>query len=99
MSSIFRQMAEPDADILEAKSAIGLAIAKRIKARGLTQQQAAEALGISRSEVSRIMNAKLARFTIDRLVSALQSLDPSARVTVVIGANAVPGLLSENLPH
>ena len=91
MSSIFRQMGEPDADVLEAKAALGVAIAKRIKARGFTQQEAAEAMGIPRSEVSRIMGAKLARFTIDRLVVALQALDPEARVTVTIGVQASRG--------
>jgi predicted XRE-type DNA-binding protein len=34
------------------------------------------------------MGGKLARFTIDRLVTALQSLDPEARVTAAIGVEA-----------
>lgn len=91
MTSIFRQMGEADADVLAVKAALGVAIAKRVRAHGYTQQQAADAMGIPRSEVSRILGAKLARFTIDRLVMALQTLDPTARVTVRIGAEVDAG--------
>lgn len=89
MTSLFRQLGEPDADLLEAKAALGIAIARRVQARGYTQQEAADVMGLPRSEVSRIMGAKLARFTIDRLVRALQALDPEARVTVRIGARSM----------
>ena len=91
--SVFQILGEPDAALLEVKAHLGVAIARRIKARGFTQQQAADAMRLPRSEVSRILAARLSRFTIDRLVMALLALDPTAKVLLHVGEEvALPGV-------
>ena len=84
VESVFRVMGEPDAAVREVKGRLAVEILRRVKARGLTQQEAADTMGIPRSEVSRIMNGRFSRFTIDRLVTALVALDPSVRVDLAI---------------
>jgi predicted XRE-type DNA-binding protein len=84
VESVFRILGEPDAAVREVKGTLAVAIIRRVKARGLTQQAAADAMGIPRSEVNRIMNGRFSRFTIDRLVTALLALDPEVEVRMAI---------------
>jgi predicted XRE-type DNA-binding protein len=45
-------------------------------------------MGMARTDVNRILNADLARFTIDRLVTVLTKLDPT--VKIVLTSTAQP---------
>lgn len=82
--SVFHELGLPDADELVIKSELMTAILDRVKARGLNQTQAATALDMPRSEVSHLMRGHISRFTIDRLVRALATIDGGSRVRVVI---------------
>lgn len=82
--SIFQILDDPEAVLKELKGDLAAAIVRRIRDGGLSQQAAAAAMGLARSEVSRIMNGRFSRFTIDRLVTALLAIDPDAKVTVLI---------------
>ena len=82
--SVFHELGLPDADELVIKSDLMTAILERVKARGLNQTQAATALAMPRSEVSHLMHGRISRFTIDRLVRALATLDGSVRLRLVV---------------
>jgi predicted XRE-type DNA-binding protein len=82
--SIFHGLGFEDADELVIKAELTQAIMDRVSARGLNKTQAAAALGLSRPEASHLLNGRIDRFTIDRLVKALSALDSGVRVRVVV---------------
>lgn len=53
---------------------------KRIKALGLSQNQAAERLGIEQPDVCRLMNGRFIGFTTDRLLGLLNALSVDVRI-------------------
>jgi predicted XRE-type DNA-binding protein len=56
------------------KSSLMAAIALHLKARGLTQKEAAKIMGVSQPRVSDAVRAKGDKFTIDMLVDMLARL-------------------------
>ena len=91
--TVFHGLGFPDADQLAIKADLLVAIGHLVKARGHNKTQAAEAMGLTRPEASYLLNGKLERFTIDRLVRALNHLDPGRRVRVTFepAPEAIPG--------
>lgn len=71
---------EPDTKLLKAD--LAAEIIRILRERNMTGVQAAEATGFQESDISRIRNADLGRFTIDRLVTILNRLDHKVRLTV-----------------
>ena len=65
------------------KADIVLDIAARIKAKGLTQAQAAEVIGLSQPDVSKLLRGNFAGYTLDRLFSFLQALGNDVRIQIV----------------
>jgi predicted XRE-type DNA-binding protein len=63
---------------------LAAAIIKALDARALTVREAATATGFAAAYFSRVRNARLARFTLDRLIRILQALEPAARVSVQV---------------
>ena len=82
--NVFHELGLPDADELVIKSELMSAIHERVRARGLNQTQAAAVLDMPRSEVSHLMRGRISRFTIDRLVRALNNLDETVRLRLVL---------------
>jgi predicted XRE-type DNA-binding protein len=80
--SVFHQLGYCNPDELVIKSELIDSIGQLLKARGLTQQQAAEVLGMPRPEVSLLMNGKISRFSIERLVRAHNALEPEIRLHI-----------------
>jgi len=60
---------------LKVKAKLTLQIHQRIKELGLTQTKAAELLGVSQPDVSKLMNGRNTGFSVDRLLSLLNALD------------------------
>ena len=60
---------------LQIKAELARQIYNRIKALGLTQIQAAARLGISQPDVSKLMNARFAGYSTDRLIALLNALE------------------------
>ena len=65
-----------------AKAQLAHHINVSIAERGLTQTLAAELLGITQPEVSKIANGRLSGFSFDRLYRCLHALDMDVEVTV-----------------
>ncbi len=92
----FEDVGLPDADTKLIKADLAAEIVSILRERHLTGAAAAKLVGIQTADISRIRNADLARFTIDRLVHILNRLNRHVemRVTVkaVLGEHAAPSL-------
>lgn len=89
--TVFHGLGFVDADELAIKADLLIAIAQVVKRKGFNKTQAAQAMGLTRPEASYLLNGKLERFTIDRLVRALRHLDPERRIRITfepVHANA-----------
>jgi predicted XRE-type DNA-binding protein len=71
-----------DADELLAKAELARLLRREITARGLSQVEAANLLGIQQPDVSDLTRGKLARFSITRLERFLNALDLEIRIQV-----------------
>lgn len=93
--NVFRDLGDPQADLKQAKAIIAARIIAVLDERKLTVRGAADATGFAAADFSRIRNAGLERFTLDRLMKTLAALDGRIRVTVRVdpqptGASAPP---------
>ena len=73
--NVFADLGIPDAEAELVKAQLTFQVAKRIKALGLTQTAAANRLGISQPDVSRLMKCRPTGFSTDRLLALLTALD------------------------
>jgi predicted XRE-type DNA-binding protein len=80
--TVFHGLGFADADQLAIKAELLVEIGQLVKSKGLNKTQAAEAMGLTRPEASYLLNGRLERFTIDRLVRVLGQLDPGRRVRI-----------------
>jgi predicted XRE-type DNA-binding protein len=73
--NVFADIGMPNADEHLVKASIALVIARIIRKRGLTQEQAGEILGLDQPKVSNLVRGQLDKFTIDRLMRYMRKLD------------------------
>ena len=86
--NVFRDFGDPLADLKQAKAVLAARIIAALDDRGLTVRKAAELTGFAAADFSRIRNADLGRFTLDRLMKMLAALDRRLHVTVQVGERA-----------
>ena len=72
--NVFRDLGRADADVHQFKSLLAAEIIKVLDRDGLTVRAAYERTGIAAADFSRIRNADLGRFTLDRLVGIINRL-------------------------
>jgi predicted XRE-type DNA-binding protein len=77
---IYRDFASPDAGLEQARALVAAAIIRNLDARKLSTRDAEKLTGVSHSEFSRIRNAQLLRFTLDRMIAILDRLDADVEV-------------------
>jgi predicted XRE-type DNA-binding protein len=82
--NIFRDLNHPDADREQLRALLAARIIAVLDDRALTVRAAQEITGIAAADFSRIRNAALSRFTIDRLMTILAKLGQQVEVTVTI---------------
>ncbi len=80
--NVFRDLGDPHADLKQAKAIVAARIIAVLDERALTVRKAEELTGFAAADFSRIRNASLGRFTLDRLMKILAALDGRIRVTV-----------------
>ncbi len=80
--NIFADLGLDDADELYTRAALGVQVMKILKERSLSQQEAADYLGIKQPEVSAIMCAKFSRFSQERLIGFLNKLNQKVTIHV-----------------
>ncbi|MDX2142970.1 MAG: helix-turn-helix transcriptional regulator [Rhodospirillaceae bacterium] len=76
----YADMGLPDASLLQARGRLAVRLAQEIAQRGLTQMQAARALGIAQPRVSEILNARLKKVSIEALMLYLNKLGVDVRI-------------------
>ena len=86
--NVFRDFGQNNADLKQFKALLAAEIIKRLDQDGLTVREAHARTGIAAADFSRIRNADLARFTLDRLVGILNRL--GSRVEVKLRVKHVP---------
>lgn len=84
--NVFRDFGDPEADLKQAKAVVAARIIAVLDSRRLTVRKAAALTRFAAADFSRIRNADLGRFTLDRLMKMLAALDCDARVTVRVDA-------------
>lgn len=73
---------EKEAAELKVKAQLTLQIYHRIKEIGLTQARAAERLGLSQPDVSKLMAGRHTGYSVDRLLSLLNALDVDVDIVI-----------------
>jgi predicted XRE-type DNA-binding protein len=89
--NIFRDLNMPNADVKQLKGILAAAIIKTLDREELTVRAAQAKTGIAAADFSRIRNADLSRFTVDRLMTILNRL--GSRVDVSVKIRRDPELL------
>ncbi len=84
--NVFRDLCDPEADLKHAKAILAARIIMTLDERGLSVRKAATLTGFAAADFSRIRNANLGRFTLDRLMKVLAALDGNLQITVHVQA-------------
>jgi predicted XRE-type DNA-binding protein len=88
--NVFRDLGHPNADAEQLRSLLAAEIIHVLNERDLSVRKAESLTGIAAADFSRIRQAKLSRFTIDRLMTILNRLNRKVEVTVTVQPFPVP---------
>src|SRR6266852_6917261 len=80
--NVFRDLGHKHADADQFKAILAAEIIKVLDRDGLSVRGAQDRTGIAAADFSRIRNAKLGRFTVDRLMSIINRLGSRVEVRV-----------------
>jgi predicted XRE-type DNA-binding protein len=80
--NVFRDLGYKNADAQQFKAILAAEIIKALDRDGLTLRAAHDRTGIAAADFSRIRNADLGRFTIDRLMSIVNRLGSRIEVKI-----------------
>jgi predicted XRE-type DNA-binding protein len=80
--NVFRDLGYKNADAQQFKAILAAEIIKALDRDGLTLRAAHDRTGIAAADFSRIRNANLGRFTVDRLMSIINRLGSRVEVKV-----------------
>ena len=80
--NVFADLGLPNPEQELLKAHLTLQIYKIVKARGLTQAQAGEILGIKQPHVSALMRNRAGNFSVGRLIAFLTALGQDVQITV-----------------
>jgi predicted XRE-type DNA-binding protein len=80
--NIFADLGLPNPEQELLKAQLTLQIYKIVKARGLTQAQAGDVLGIKQPHVSALMRNRAGNFSVGRLFEFLTALGQDVKITV-----------------
>lgn len=84
--NVFRDFGRATADADQLKAILAAEIVKILDARTLTVRAAHAETGVAAADFSRIRNADLSRFTIDRLLTIINRLGARAEIRVSVTA-------------
>jgi len=82
--NVFRDLGHKNADAEQFKAMLAVEIIKALDRERLTVRAAHDRTGIAAADFSRIRNAELGRFTVDRLMSIINRLGSRVEVKVRI---------------
>jgi predicted XRE-type DNA-binding protein len=82
--NVFRDFGEANAELLQLKAILAGKIIDVLDEQKMTVRRAQELTGFSASDFSRVRQAKLKRFTVDRLVGMLTKLNQDVELSVSV---------------
>jgi len=82
--NVFRDFNQPNADLLQLKAILAAEIIKALDRQALSVREAHARTGIAAADFSRIRNADLGRFTVDRLMTIISRLGHRVEVAVKV---------------
>jgi predicted XRE-type DNA-binding protein len=85
--NVFRDFGHASPDVEQLKAILAAEIMKMLDREGLSVRGAHARTGIAAADFSRIRNAELGRFTLDRLVSIINRLGARVEVRVKVRAS------------
>jgi predicted XRE-type DNA-binding protein len=86
--NVFRDLGHPNADLEQARAILAAKIIHILDERKLSVRAAEKLTGVGAAEFSRIRNAKLGRFTIDRMIKILGRLGQEVELSVSVRPRA-----------
>lgn len=96
--NVFRDAGLPNPDLLQAKSRIAGRIIQVLDDKGLTVSAAHKETGFDIGDLSRIRNADLSRFTLDRLIKIYAALDADTEVELKFSPRSEPARKGTSQP-
>jgi len=85
--NVFRDLGYKNTDGAQLKALLAAEIIKELGRQGLTVRAAQRQTGIAAADFSRIRNADLRRFTIDRLISIVNKLGSRLDIKIKVLAS------------
>ena len=82
--NVFRDLGHENADIEQFKAILAAEIIKELDRQALTVRGANKRTGIAAADFSRIRNADLGRFTVDRLMTIMNRLGSRVEVKIKV---------------
>jgi predicted XRE-type DNA-binding protein len=82
--NVFRDLGHENADVEQFKAILAAEIIKALNREGLSMRGAHGRTGTAAADFSRIRNADLGHFTVDRLISILNRLGSRVEVKVKV---------------
>lgn len=89
--NVFADFGAPDASLRQFRAVLAAEIVKTLDAERLTVRDAEARTGIAAADFSRIRQARLDRFTIDRLMRILDRLNQDVRVKISVAPRRLHG--------
>lgn len=80
--NVYADLGNPEADAMLVKAQLAAAIADSIAARKLTQQQAAEVLGLTQPKLSNLLNGRFRGISEAKMMDCLVRLGRDVRIVV-----------------
>jgi predicted XRE-type DNA-binding protein len=80
--NVFHDLGFPNADADQFKAILAAEIIKALDRQGLSVRAAQKITGVAAADFSRIRNADLRRFTVDRLISVINRLGSRVEVKI-----------------
>ena len=84
IGNVFRDPGETDADVKQFKTLLGAAIIKVFDRHEVAVRAAQQRTGVPAADFSRIRNANLGRFTLDRLIGIINRLGSDVEVKLKV---------------
>lgn len=82
--NVFRDLGEKDADIKQTKALLAAEIIRILDKDNMSVRAAEKVSGYNYSDFSRIRNAELSRFTIDKLMKITNSFNRKVNVKISV---------------
>lgn len=82
--NVYRDVGKDNSDLRQFKAILATEIIKALDREGLSVRKAQARTGIAAADFSRIRNADLGRFTVDRLMSIINRLGSRIEVAVKV---------------